>query len=75
MVLICCLFFVGCKELDMINNNNFDWDGVLSSGVDLKMVLNGVYFFWWCVIYGEYFVIVLGVMVDVYGLVWEDFGV
>lgn len=74
IVLTCCLLFVGCKELDTTNNNNPDRDGVLSSGADLKTVLNGAYLSWWRAIHGEYPVIALGVTADAYGLAWEDFG-
>lgn len=73
-LLLACLMLVGCKELDTTNNNNPDRDGVLSSGADLKTVLNGAYLSWWRAVHGEYPAIALGVTADAYGLAWEDFG-
>lgn len=65
---------LGCKELDTTNNNNPNLDGVLTSGADLKTVLNGAYLSWWRAVHGEYPAIALGVAADAYGLAWEDFG-
>lgn len=71
---LCSLALLSCKNLETVNNNNPDLEGVLSSGADLRTVLNGAYLSWWRAIHGEYPVIALGVTADAYGLAWEDFG-
>jgi len=72
-LLILLAFTTACQNLNDVNQLNPDRDAVISTGSDLRDVLDDGYARWWKGLHNEETVIGLSVSADAFTMGWEDF--
>lgn len=71
--LLVLAFTMACQNLNEVNQLNPDRDAVISTGSDLRDVLDAGYARWWKGLHAEVPVIGLSASADAFTMGWEDF--
>jgi hypothetical protein len=74
LLLTCFLTITSCDDLNTVNNNNPAREDLLTTGADLKTVLQGGYVAFWQAVHDAHPAMALMVASDTYGCSWGNFG-